>query len=144
MGTVNRVPQACSVCGGGLEAVRLQCQTCGTALEGHFELSPFARLTPEQHHFLLLFLRSRGNIKEVERALGLSYPTVRSRLDAVLQALGLAGGTEAPVQTRRRIDVLDDLENGRITVADALEQLKTSDATTTRIEGDADERAGRN
>jgi hypothetical protein len=127
---MNKAPQACSVCGSGLEAVRLQCQACGTALEGHFEVSVFSKLTPEQHQFLLLFLRSRGNIKEVERALGLSYPTVRSRLDALLQTLGLAGGSEPSVQARRRIDILDDLEAGRITVAEALEQFKTIDTTT--------------
>lgn len=124
----NLVPPACSVCGGELEAVRLQCRTCETALEGHFEVSPFARLTAEQHQFLVLFLRSRGNIKEVERALGLSYPTVRSRLDAVLQALGLAG-EEPAAPARRRADILDELEAGRITVAEALEQLKTTGAS---------------
>lgn len=127
MAIVNRVPQACSVCGGELEAVRLQCRSCATALEGHFEVYSLSRLTPEQHQFLLLFLRSRGNIKEVERALGLSYPTVRSRLDTMLQTLGLAGGGESTGQIRRRVDILDDLETGRITVAEALEQLKTVD-----------------
>jgi len=127
MATVNKVPQACSVCGGKLEAVRLQCRSCATALEGHFEVSPFSSLTPEQHQFLLLFLRSRGNIKEVERALGLSYPTVRSRLDTLLHAMGLAGSGEPAGQMRRRSDILDDLETGRITVAEALEQFKTID-----------------
>ncbi len=91
-------------------------------------MSTFARLTPEQHQFLLLFLQSRGNIKEVERALGLSYPTVRSRLDVVLQALGLAGSGEAQTPVRRRIDILNDLETGRISVAEALEQLKAIDS----------------
>ena len=122
---LNKVPQSCSVCGGELEAVRLQCHACGTALEGHFEVSVFSKLTPEQHQFLLLFLWSRGNIKEVERALGLSYPTVRSRLDALLLALGLVGSGEPATTARRRVDVLNDLEAGRITVAEALEQLKT-------------------
>jgi hypothetical protein len=121
---LSKPPQSCSVCGGELEAVRLRCQACGTALEGHFDVSVFSKLAPEQHQFLLLFLRSRGNIKEVERALGLSYPTVRSRLDALLQALGLTGGEPAPA-ARRRVDILDDLEAGRITVAEALEQLKS-------------------
>ena len=121
---MNRVPSGCSVCGGELEAVRLQCRTCGTALEGHFDVSPFARLTPEQHQFLVLFLKSRGIIKEVERAMGLSYPTVRSRLDALLEALGLVGEPQAPSAPRRKTDVLNDLEAGKITVADALGQLE--------------------
>jgi hypothetical protein len=87
-------------------------------------VSPFARLTPEQHQFLVLFLKSRGIIKEVERAMGLSYPTVRSRLDALLGALGLVGEPQAPSAPRRKTDVLNDLEAGKITVADALGQLK--------------------
>ncbi len=127
---MNRVPSGCSVCGGELEAVRLQCRTCGTALEGHFDVSPFARLTPEQYQFLALFLKSRGIIKEVERAMGLSYPTVRSRLDALLAALGLAGESAAPPPPRRQVDVLNDLEAGKITVADALAQLRTFDDGT--------------
>lgn len=124
---MNKVPSSCSVCGGELEAVRLQCRSCGTALEGHFDVSPFARLTPEQHQFLVLFLKSRGIVKEVERALGLSYPTVRSRLDALLAALGLGEEPQAPTTPRRRVDVLNDLETGKITVADALTQLKGFD-----------------
>lgn len=129
---MNRIPSACSVCNGELEVVRLQCRSCGTALEGHFDISQLARLSPEQHQFLMLFLRSRGIIKEVERAMGLSYPTVRSRLDALLQTLSLAGGTEAPADPpapRRRTDILNDLESGRISVADALTELKPSDPT---------------
>lgn len=122
-----RVPSSCSICGGEIEAVRLQCRSCGTALEGHFDVSPFARLTPEQHQFLLLFLKSRGIIKEVERAMGLSYPTVRSRLDALLQTLGLTDEPPASPTPRSRIDVLNDLEAGTITVADALAQLKAID-----------------
>jgi hypothetical protein len=127
---LNRVPSSCSVCGGELEAVRLQCRSCGTALEGHFDVSPFARLTPEQHQFLLLFLKSRGIIKEVERALGLSYPTVRSRLDGLLAALGLVEEPASATAQRRKIDVLNELEAGRITVADALAQLKAIDEVT--------------
>ncbi len=127
---MNRIPPACSVCSGELDAVRLQCRTCGTALEGRFDLTPFNRLSTEQHQFLMLFLQSRGNIKEVERALGLSYPTVRSRLDALLHALGLDGGGTAPspAALRTRVEVLSDLEAGRISVADALAEMKTLDA----------------
>ncbi len=120
-----RVPTTCSVCSGPLEAVRLQCRSCGTALEGHFDISPFARLSPEQHQLLMLFLRSRGNVKEVERALGLSYPTVRNRLDALLQTLGLAGEAPTTAAPRRRVDILKDLEDGKIPVEAALAELET-------------------
>ena len=120
-----KIPTTCSVCSGQLEAVRLQCRSCGTALEGHFDIPPFARLSPEQHQLLMLFLQSRGNVKEVERALGLSYPTVRNRLDALLQTLGLAGEAPTSAAPRRRVDVLKDLEDGKISVEAALAELET-------------------
>ncbi len=120
-----KIPTTCSVCSGQLEAVRLQCRSCGTALEGHFDIPPFARLSPEQHQFLMLFLQSRGNVKEVERALGLSYPTVRNRLDALLHALGLAGEAQTMAAPRRRVDILKDIEDGKISVEAALAELET-------------------
>ncbi|MGQ0549406.1 MAG: DUF2089 domain-containing protein [Armatimonadota bacterium] len=119
-----KTPTACSVCSAPLEAVRLQCRSCGTALEGHFDISPFARLSPEQHQLLMLFLQSRGNVKDVERAMGLSYPTVRNRLDGLLQALGLAGEAQPPVP-RRRVDILKDVEDGTLSVEAAVAELET-------------------
>lgn len=120
-----KIPTTCSICSGQLEAVRLQCRSCGTALEGHFDIPPFARLSPEQHQFLMLFLQSRGNVKEVERALGLSYPTVRNRLDALLQTLGLTGEAQTTAVPRRRVDILKDIEDGKISVEAALAELET-------------------
>lgn len=120
-----RIPTNCSICSGQLEAVRLQCRSCGTALEGHFDIPPFARLSVEQHQFLMLFLQSRGNVKEVERTLGLSYPTVRNRLDVLLQTLGLAGEAQTMAAPRRRVDILKDIEDGKISVEAALAELET-------------------
>lgn len=85
----------CPVCAGELEISRLHCSTCGTTIEGEFGVGRFGRLSHEQMALLESFLRSRGNLKEMERMLGISYPTVRARVESLVQALGLADG-EAP------------------------------------------------
>jgi hypothetical protein len=87
------VISTCPVCEGELLISRLHCRSCGTALEGEFGVGRFGRLSKEQLALLESFLRSRGNLKEMERELGISYPTVRSRVDALVRALGLAEGT---------------------------------------------------
>lgn len=81
-------PSVCPVCHGELHVHRLQCGSCGTVLEGQFELNEFSRLSPDQMDYLRLFLKVRGNAKELERILGISYPTVRARYDELLRALG--------------------------------------------------------
>lgn len=120
------MPGACPVCGDELAVVRLVCGTCGTAVEGRYRASKFARLTPDQLTFLEAFLRSRGNIRKVERELRISYPTVRSRLNALLGALGIATGPEEEDETlqRRRTEILDQLESGRLTPEDAARMLR--------------------
>jgi hypothetical protein len=87
------VISTCPVCQGELSITRLHCRTCGTALEGEFGVGRFGRLEREQLAFLQGFLRARGNLKELERELGISYPTVRGRLEGVLRALGLSDGS---------------------------------------------------
>lgn len=89
----------CPVCTHELSITRLHCRNCGTAIEGEFGVGRFGRLTREQMSLLESFLRSRGNLREMERELGLSYPTVRGRVDALVRALGLAeGGEETPAE----------------------------------------------
>ena len=85
------VISTCPVCEGELLISRLHCRSCGTALEGEFGVGRFGRLSKEQLALLESFLRARGNLKEMERELGISYPTVRGRVDALVRALGLAG-----------------------------------------------------
>jgi len=89
------VISTCPVCEGELAITRLHCRTCGTSLEGEFGVGRFGRLSREQLALLESFLRSRGNLKDLERELGISYPTVRGRVEALLRALGLADG-DAP------------------------------------------------
>jgi hypothetical protein len=88
------VISTCPVCEGELLISRLHCRSCGTALEGEFGVGRFGRLSKEQLALLESFLRARGNLKEMERELGISYPTVRGRVDALVRALGLAEGTD--------------------------------------------------
>ena len=90
---VHDVIATCPVCSDELTITRLHCRTCGTALEGEFGVGRFGRLSRDQLTLLESFLRSRGNLKETERELGISYPTVRGRIDALVRALGLADGT---------------------------------------------------
>jgi hypothetical protein len=92
------VISTCPVCEGELLISRLHCRSCGTALEGEFGVGRFGRLTREQLALLESFLRSRGNLKEMERELGISYPTVRGRVDALVRSLGLADGEAAPTE----------------------------------------------
>ena len=85
----------CPVCSHELMVTRLHCEECGTALEGRFTVGRFARLSREQLALLESFLRSRGNLRDMERELGISYPTVRNRVEALVRALGL-GGQDVP------------------------------------------------
>lgn len=87
---VHDVIATCPVCSDELTITRLHCRACGTALEGEFGVGRFGRLDREQMSLLESFLRSRGNLKEMERELGISYPTVRGRVDSLVRALGLS------------------------------------------------------
>ncbi len=116
----------CPACGSDLEVTRLQCFNCDTAIEGRFETCKFCLLSREQRDFIETFIRSRGNIKEVERELGISYPTVRSRLDQVIRALGYdvvvaEGEREAD---ERRKEVLARLNRGDVSPEEAIKLLR--------------------
>ena len=82
------VISTCPVCASELAVTRLHCNSCGTTLEGDFSVGRFGRLNRDQLALLESFLRSRGNLREMERELGISYPTVRSRVEALVRALG--------------------------------------------------------
>jgi hypothetical protein len=103
---VHDVIATCPVCSGELTITRLHCRACGSALEGEFGVGRFGRLDREQMSLLESFLRSRGNLKEMERELGISYPTVRGRVDALVRALGFG---DAPVEDAD-LDADTDLE----------------------------------
>ncbi len=115
----------CPVCGDALEVVRLECGRCHTTIEGRFSLSRLSRLSDEQLQFVETFLRVRGNIREMERELGISYPTVRNRLDGILQAMGYAiDATRDDETADRRRDILDQLQAGQISPDEAVKLLR--------------------
>jgi hypothetical protein len=89
------VISTCPVCSSELAVTRLHCRSCGTTLEGDFSVGRFGRLNREQLTLLESFLRSRGNLREMERELGISYPTVRSRVEALVRALGFGARADS-------------------------------------------------
>src|SRR5512134_199884 len=92
------VISTCPVCSSELAVTRLHCRSCGTTLEGDFSVGRFGRLNREQLSLLESFLRSRGNLREMERELGISYPTVRGRVEALVRALGFGPRSDAEVE----------------------------------------------
>ena len=118
-----RLVSTCPSCDGQMEVRRLECPACGVGVDGHFEAGPLAGLSRDQLAFVEVFLRSRGKIKDVEDELGISYPTVVGRLNDLLASMGYAAG-EDPRDAERRQQVLDDLSAGRVSAAEAAEQLR--------------------
>ena len=91
---MNRLISKCPVCHGTLQVTTLQCPDCGMELRNTFDLGPFDRLDKERFEFLITFLKDRGNLKEVQSDMQISYPTAKKKLDELLAALNLGGGTE--------------------------------------------------
>lgn len=159
---MNQMPGRCPVCSHSLHATRLQCEQCGTGIDGLFALGRLQALTPEHIQFIEIFIKCKGKIKDVEAELGVSYPTVVSRLNEVVKAMGyevdendtsdvdqfefyqaqmlnpraprapmappappMAPGVPArpKLSPERRQQVLDDLANGKIGAAEAMEIL---------------------
>jgi hypothetical protein len=114
----------CPACGSNdFKVARLVCKSCGTAIEGNFGVSKLAHLSQEHQEFVEIFLKCRGNIKDVERELGISYPTVRSRLEKINQQLGHV--TEAAAG--RRKEILQALERNEIAAEEALKALRENE-----------------
>ena len=129
------VISTCPVCSGELAVTRLHCRSCGTTLEGEFSVGRFGRLTREQLLLLESFLRSRGNLRDMERELGISYPTVRSRVEALIRALGFgprdgeegaedeAAASDADVASDRQA-ILERLARHEISADDAATAIR--------------------
>ena len=120
----------CPVCSNELAVTRLHCRSCGTTLEGEFSVGRFGRLTREQLALLESFLRSRGNLREMERELGISYPTVRSRVEALVRALGFGAradgdGTDETGPTRDRDEILEALARHEMSAEDAAAAIRS-------------------
>lgn len=129
------VISTCPVCSSELAVTRLHCRSCGTTLEGDFSVGRFGRLNREQLALLESFLRSRGNLREMERELGISYPTVRSRVEALVRALGFGPRAETedaddptaelPAGGRTREEILQALARHEMSAEDAAAAIRT-------------------
>lgn len=119
------VPGRCPVCHEAMEVTRVYCRHCDTAVEGHFSLGRFHRLTAEQLQFAETFVRCEGKITRVEEEMGLSYPTVRGRLNDLIRALGYDVEPQpAGISPEERQGILEDLAQGKLSSEEALELLK--------------------
>jgi hypothetical protein len=110
----------CPSCRGPLRVTRLACEACGTNLDGQFDIPPLLQLSPEDLAFVSEFVRASGSLKEMAKLQGSSYPTVRNRLDQIIARIAdLESGAQ-----KRRHEILDALENGRLSAKEAEEQLR--------------------
>lgn len=118
-------PRDCPVCGEDLALTRLTCETCETELSGVFPACEFCALDGDDRELLRVFLASRGNLKELQRHLGVSYPTARARFADLLGKLGIEVGDDPPGETStaeedpRHLEILDALARGEIDVDEA-------------------------
>src|SRR5689334_11197010 len=109
--------------GARMQVERVRLPESGIALEGSFELPPLAQLGFEDQVFVAAFVRSHGSIKEMERLFGVSYPTIKNRLNRISELLDPSLAVEtAPAPSRR--EILDQLERGELTAQQAVEALK--------------------
>jgi hypothetical protein len=115
------VISTCPVCSKTLKITKLHCTHCHTTIENEFEPSKLASLSAEQLHFVETFLVCRGNIKEVEKELGVSYPTVRGKLTDVIKSLGYDTPKKGEIDEKK---VVSMLEKGEITPDEAIKLLK--------------------
>jgi hypothetical protein len=100
----------CSYCGEGMRITKVTCEACGLSLEGDFLTPRLYRLDAEEQRFVELFVLASGSLKQMAAVLGVSYPTVRSRLDRLIEKLQ----QEQERDERRRQTILRDIEEGRI------------------------------
>jgi hypothetical protein len=118
-----RPPFACPVCNERLNVTRLTCPACRTELSGDFVSCEFCSLTDDDRDVLRVFLASRGNMKDLERHLGVSYPTARARFDTLLAKIGIERPT-APSPSR--VELMEQVARGEIDVDEALRRLENS------------------
>lgn len=116
-------PTSCPVCASDLTVTRMGCHHCGSEVVGQFTTCSFCRLDESELGLLRVFLAARGNLKEVEKHFGISYPTARQRLTGVLVRLGLSGEAESDGPLNRD-QVLSEVATGSLTPAEGARLLK--------------------
>ena len=119
-----RPPANCPVCSARLATTRLTCPSCSTELSGSFTSCEFCVLTNDDRDVLRVFLSSRGNMKELERHLGVSYPTARARFDSLLSKIGIDRPAAAPAPSR--VELMEQVARGEIDIEEALSRLESN------------------
>lgn len=128
---MRKLIEACPTCDSAkLSIAEVTCDACGTQVRSRYSRCPFCSLTEDQQTFLLLFVRSRGNLKDLEKTLGVSYPTVRAKLDDIVERLAPPAVTATPAPasapatlTDPRQAVLAKVQAGELSPAEALAWL---------------------
>ena len=105
-GTMSR----CSYCGDAMKVTKVTCESCGLSHEGDFVTPRLYRLTPEDQRFIELFVLASGSLKQMAQLLGVSYPTVRGRLDRLIERIR----DEQQRDEIRKQQILQDIEDGRL------------------------------
>ena len=114
------ISASCPICGEEAEITEMSCNSCETTIRGHFKMCKFCQLSKEQKNFAETFIKNRGNIKEIERELGISYPTVKGKLDSLIEALGY--NTQV-YDINPNKDILERLDRGELTTEEAIQLL---------------------
>ncbi len=113
------VPGSCPLCDSEIKVSEIQCKKCGIVIQGEFDLCKFCRLNEKQKYFVEVFIKNRGNIKEIEKELGISYPTVRNKLDDVISDLG----HKVEKSSVNQKEILEKLSRGEISKDEAFRLL---------------------
>ncbi len=125
---MRKILEQCPSCGGPLVVTELECPGCQTQVRSHYSPCPFCALTADQLVFVRLFVQVRGNLREMEKELGISYPTVRGKLEEIAQRLGAAPmgepAPEADLGDEERREILRQIAEGKLAPKDALARLR--------------------
>ena len=117
---MEKLTSKCPCCSSSMEIERLRCTSCDVAVEGRIPIPRLARLSAEDREFVELFVRSSGSLKAVAEKMGISYPTIRSRLNRIIQALEQEEDSERTIRNQ----ILDEVEQGLISVDEAVRRLR--------------------
>lgn len=119
---MRKILEQCPSCGGDVHITEVRCESCSTRVQAAYRPCDFCRLTDEQATFLRIFVGSRGNLSDVEKRLGVSYPTVRAKLDEIVARLG-----GRPDDGGGRRSILEAVARGDLKPDDAARRLRTEE-----------------
>ena len=116
------ITKAFELIGADLVVTEIQSKKKDITVRREFQLSKFDYLTKEQQYFIEVFIKNQGNIKQIEKELGISYPTVKKSLEEVTQALGYK--VEDSKDDEKRLEIFERIRRGELTIEEAEAQLK--------------------